>query len=78
MDTLLVLHQIKHLNVFLNNILPADVNECEEARPCASHQTCQNSYGSYRCLDSVDCPAGYKANTNEDCVGKFICVALDL
>lgn len=41
--------------------LCVDINECEALEsPCRSYQTCQNIYGSYRCIDSISCGAGYE------------------
>ncbi|XP_048586192.1 fibulin-5-like [Nematostella vectensis] len=40
------------LPVYVHNIFPLDINECNGNHSC--EYKCQNTYGSYKCL----CPAG--------------------
>lgn len=49
----------------------SDINECEaRSNRCSSYQTCQNTYGSYRCIDSVQCGPGFEVDTDgQTCVG---------
>jgi len=35
-----------------------DINECNEENPCQEGEFCQNTKGSYKCMD-VSCPDGY-------------------
>lgn len=57
--------------------LCVDVNECEDGvNPCRSYQTCQNSYGSYRCINSMQCRPGYEVDTSgQTCVDIDECTA---
>ena len=50
-----------------------DIDECmEQPEVCQSYQTCENSYGSYRCIDPIDCRPGYEVDPNgQMCVGEL-------
>lgn len=36
-----------------------DINECDKS-PCAKHQKCININGSFRCVNLINCPPGFK------------------
>ena len=47
----------------------ADINECEELRPCQAG--CDNTIGSYQCK----CPTGFQLiSDGRSCEGKFLCL----
>ncbi|XP_052281338.1 fibulin-5-like isoform X1 [Dreissena polymorpha] len=51
-----------------NTSLCVDINECEQGNVCASYQTCQNTYGSYSCVDTISCQPGFEVGSNNECV----------
>ncbi|XP_053377334.1 fibulin-1-like isoform X2 [Mercenaria mercenaria] len=57
--------------------LCVDINECEaRVNPCGNFQSCQNNYGSYRCIDSVQCGPGFEVGTDgQTCVDIDECKA---
>ncbi|XP_060565589.1 fibulin-1-like isoform X2 [Ruditapes philippinarum] len=45
--------------------LCVDINECNAGvSPCRNFQSCQNTYGSYRCIDSVACGPGFQVDVD--------------
>ena len=54
-------------------IVLSDINECtEKNNPCRKYQSCQNSYGSYSCIDSINCGPGFEVGRDgKTCIGIF-------
>ncbi|KAL4226953.1 Calcium ion binding [Mactra antiquata] len=47
-----------------SSALCVDINECTERgqNPCGEFQRCENNYGSYICVDSINCRPGFKVS----------------
>ncbi|CAD6188275.1 unnamed protein product [Caenorhabditis auriculariae] len=54
----------------------ADINECDlKLHDCKPHQICENTLGSFKCVDS--CSVGYESNDDRDSEAVGGCVDVD-
>jgi hypothetical protein len=66
----------KNILLFKIRIFPIDINECLSS-PCAKTIKCENTPGSYRCVEG--CDPGYTWSLKQgECRGKIILFAIEL
>lgn len=49
-----------------------DVDECYVSNPCRRNQRCQNTNGSYKCVNLLTCSGGFTSNEEgSQCIGRL-------